>query len=137
MEIKIDSVTFLVDDDLPSDIINRAWYIKKTKRGLEAVSSCRKTGYKILHREVIGAKKGEEIHFKNGLTQDCRLENLYVKKKDFVKETKHSYKGVFFNGTSYVAITSIKNKSVYVGSYKTPKKAHEAREEFINQNKKS
>jgi hypothetical protein len=51
----------------------------------------------------------------------------------FTKKAKSGFTGVFPNGNSWYCRASIGGKEHYIGSYKTPQEASEARENYIKE----
>lgn len=74
----------IVDDDCPPEIVEKKWCadVRKTGqvyavRGTQRTENGKKICTKIyLHREIVGAKKGEHVDHKNRKTLDNRRENL-------------------------------------------------------------
>ena len=81
--IRIQESNVIVDDDIAETISKQSWFIKKGGYGHGSyVARSIREGNKIktirLHRWIMNAPKGFEVHHKNGNSLDNRRENLEV-----------------------------------------------------------
>lgn len=81
--VLISGYSVIVDDDIAEIISKQSWFIKKGGYGHGSyVARSVREGKKIktirLHRWIMNAPKGFEVHHKNGNSFDNRRENLEV-----------------------------------------------------------
>ena len=117
---KSEEVEFIVDDDFyfPNSI-----HIANT--GYPAGRFNNKVV--LIHRYIMGAKKGETVDHINGNKLDNRRENLRItSQKNNVANVK--YKGYYYckDRNKYRSTMHIGKNRIHVGDFNTPKEAHEA-----------
>lgn len=89
-----------------------------------------------LHRFIMNAPKGTDIHHINGNTLDNRKYNLVICSRSYNlrnRKDQNKFTGIYKQANKWCARTSINNKTKFIGSYKTKDKAIQARKEFINE----
>jgi len=79
-----------------------------------------------MHRELLGAKKDQEVDHKNGNTLDNRRSNIRLCTRGengcnlgLRKNNTSGYKGVSRNRKMWVATIHPKRKAIYLGLFKT------------------
>lgn len=97
-------------------------------------------GRRLMHRLVIGAKKGEIVDHINRNKLDNRRSNLRIvtpsqnqMNKGHQKNNKSGYVGVFRNGKSWSAQISVNRDQKYLGTYRDIKDAVRARNEAVRE----
>ena len=122
-----------VDDDMYDNFAKHAWRILGGKKKNKYVA--RRDDYVgtiLMHRVVVGAKKGEIVdHIDNDGFNNQRsnlricthAENMHNSR--IHKNNKSGYKGVSITtwGNKYRATIIFNKKSIYIGSYLTPREA--------------
>jgi hypothetical protein len=120
--------TALVSDDCAHTGVN--WSAWKHRRGYwYAVREVRRAGARrviYLHREVVGATRGQIVDHINGDTLDNRAENLRIctnaenlRNRGKTKANKSGYKGVYKNKTGWVAQITVNFKCTHLGTFET------------------
>lgn len=116
----------LVDDDDYKLLINRKWYCNDNGY---AAREQRKNGNRYqqyMHREIIGAEKGQEVDHINRNRLDNRKENLrFCTRPENVMNSKKridnnsGYRGVFWRTRErkWVSRITINKKRIYTGSF--------------------
>lgn len=95
----------IVDAEDVDQISKRTWCVFVTKyAGRRLPKKNGKQQASLMHREILGAKKGEEVDHKNGNGLDNRKENLRLctRSQNNMNSTKRAgtsskFKGVYFN----------------------------------------
>lgn len=109
----------------------RRWYADFV-RGKYAYARSRKG---MLHRLIMGAKRGEVVDHINGNTLDNRRANLRkcshaenMRNRGYSKLSKLGFKGIYYSrrNKKWCASISIDGKASYLGQFKTPAEAASA-----------
>lgn len=90
-----------------------------------------------MHRLIMGFPEGMSIDHINHIGTDNRRENLRIctHRENLVNMrtvNKCGFRGVSKNKNWYISQITIKNKKIYLGTYKTPEEAHDIYMEIFN-----
>lgn len=110
----------LVDDENYNYLIQWKWtYNKRSKRPLRYDVKTKKTVY--MHREILIAKKGEEVDHMNRDGMDNRKENLrkITHQQNMFNRgaVKKRYKGIWRRKEKWNACIKKNNKTTHLGSF--------------------
>ena len=134
----IKTYTVLLSDEDYDRVSSIPWHVMVTHGVPYFIHTYGKTRERqkyLLHRFIVGAKKGDIVDHKNGNTLDNQRENLRIcsSVNNSQNSKKHSdnrsgYKGVRFHKPSglYNACIRVNRKHISLGYYRTPEEAHEA-----------
>ena len=123
-----------VDDDTYLWASKFNWCVNFMSGGYYVIRSVGRTHIR-LHREIIGAKKGEIVDHINGNTLDNRKENLRIcthknnmQNQKTPKNNKSEYKGVYWvkENKNWRARIQVNGKKVSLGCYKNKEDAAKA-----------
>ena len=103
------------------------------KRGEKVARASYKTKTIMMHRQIMKAKRGQEVDHINGHTLDNRKSNLRFCNHEQNCHNRHKirakqgYLGVGKNGKNgFMARLLIDRKCIYLGTYRTPEEAARA-----------
>lgn len=127
----------LVDDDDYEWLMRRRWHANRNrptaKFYAQSVINKKNT---IMHRLILGARKGEQVDHINGDGLDNRRTNLRIcngsqnqHNRKLQINNKSGYKGVYFNKRKWTARIVVNNKKIYLGRFTDPTEAARAYDE--------
>ena len=118
------------------------WYARRSSSGkfyaVRAIYPKNKQKIVYMHRLVIKAPDGLEVDHINGDTLDNRKSNLRLctNAENLRNQSKHrrnksGFKGVVRNGNNWQAKIRVNNKTIYLGTFKTPVEAAKKYDEYV------
>lgn len=125
----------IIDGDDLNRVTKYSWRASKTTYNTwRAEARINKTLVR-LHRFIMNAPKGLDVHHINHNTLDnrkCNLEICSRSKNLRQRQAINNETGVHKHHRRWVAQCSINNKTHLIGSYETKTEAIKARKEFVN-----